>query len=430
MNSRPSPSPAIGPDSCANAQVRQQTGASQLLDCRAYELASAADTNGYDVTSTLVPGQSPLAPQPSAGDRVLYSLQFGTIPGAGDPTNLGQDPYVATRSASGWNTNYVGIPASGTPSTVPFGSPLAGSSGGLSAFAFGNGTLCDPCFSDGSTGIPVHLPNGSLVQGLKGSIPKPSAEPAGYIGKSLSDDGNHLVFGSTSKLENAATEGNLTIYERDLNAGTTQVVSTLPNGSTMTGTVAGLDVSSDGSRVLVGKEVSTDAKGNTYYDLFMHIGNSPNSVQVADTTNGVLFNGMTARREQGLLHHRRPAQPATPTRARTSTAPTSPPRARRSARVSTGTASGNTDACDPVPGKEGPNWNVIPGGPQNCGVVALAGGAGVVVGRRHRLLPLARETRRLRDAQRAEPVRGTARLGAHLRDHDRARRRNRAPRGQ
>ena len=62
----------------------------------------------------------------------------------------------------------------------------------------------------------------------------------------------------------------------------------------MTGTVAGLDVSSDGSRVLVGKAVSTDAKGNTYYDLYMHIGNSPNSVQVADTTNGVLFNGMTS----------------------------------------------------------------------------------------------------------------------------------------
>ena len=45
-------SPAVGPDSCENAQVRQQTGAAQLLDCRAYELASAADTNGYDVTST------------------------------------------------------------------------------------------------------------------------------------------------------------------------------------------------------------------------------------------------------------------------------------------------------------------------------------------------------------------------------------------
>jgi hypothetical protein len=45
--------------------------------------------------------------------------------------------------------------------------------------------------------------------------------------------------------------------------------------------------------------------------------------------------------------------------------------------VSTGSGSGNTDSCNPVAGKEGPHWNVIPGGPTNCGVVALAGGAGV-----------------------------------------------------
>src|SRR5262249_52507489 len=157
----------------------------------------------------------------------------------------------ATRNAGAkqWETKYVGIPASGTPSTAPFGSPLAGSSGNLGTFAFGNGNICDPCFSDNSRGIPVHMPNGSLVQGLKGSIANAGAEPAGYIGRSLSADGTHLVFGSTSKLEGAATEGNLTIYERNLNAGTTQVVSTLPNGSAMTGTVAGLDVSANGDRV-------------------------------------------------------------------------------------------------------------------------------------------------------------------------------------
>jgi hypothetical protein len=375
------PSPTTGPDSCANAQVRQQTGAAQLLDCRAYELASAADTNGYDVSSTLVPGQKTLGQQPGAGDHLLYSMQFGTVPGSGDPTNFELDPYVATRNqaAEQWETKYVGIPASGTPSTAPFGSPLLGSSGALSAFAFGNGTLCDPCFSDGSTGIPVHLPNGNLVQGLKGSIAKPSAEPAGYIGQSLSDDGSHLVFGSTSKLENAATEGNLTIYERDLNAGTTQVVSTQTNGTPMTGTVAGLDVSSDGSRVLVGKAVSTDAKGNTYYDLFMHVGNSPNSVQVADTTNGVLFNGMTADGSKVFFTTVDQFTGDTDASADLYRADVTSSTATIS-RVSTGTGSGNTDACDPVPGKEGPNWNVIPGGPQNCGIVALAGGAGVSSG--------------------------------------------------
>jgi hypothetical protein len=375
------PSPTSGPDTCANAQVRQQTGAARLLDCRAYELASAADTNGYDVTSSLVPGQAPLTEQPGASDGVLYSLQFGTVPGSGDPTNFGQDPYVATRNAAAkqWETKYVGIPASGTPSTAPFGSPLAGSSTGLTTFAFGNGTLCDPCFSDGSTGIPVHMPNGTLVQGLKGSIAKPGAEPAGYIGKSLSDDGTHLVFGSTSKLENAATEGNLTIYERNLNAGTTQVVSTLPNGSTMTGTVAGLDVSSDGSRVLVGKAVSTDAKGNTRYDLYMHIGSSANSVLVAETPNGVLFNGMTSDGSKVFFTTSDQLTGDTDTSADLYMAAVGTSTANVT-RVSTGAGTGNTDGCEPVPGKESAHWNVLSGGPANCGVLALAGGAGVSSG--------------------------------------------------
>ena len=266
------------------------------------------------------------------------------------------------------------------------------------------------------------MANGALVQGLKGSIAKPSAEPAGYIGKSLSDDGTHLVFGSTSKLENAATEGNLTIYERDLSAGTTQVVSTLPNGSTMTGTVAGLDVSSDGSRVLVGKAVSTDAKGNTYYDLYMHIGNSPNSVQVADTTNGVLFNGMTARREQGLLHDLRSAHRRHRHQRRPLPGRRRPPRRRPSPGSRPGPAAGNTDSCDPVPGKEGPDWNVLSGGPANCGVVALAGGAGVASGDGTVFFLSPEKLDGSGHAQRAEPVRRAARRARpSIVDDDRAR---------
>ena len=85
------PSPSQEPDTCPNAQVRQQTGASLLLDCRAYELASAANTGGYDVESDLIPGQEVLTPRPNARDRVLYSVHFGAIPGTGDPTNFGPD---------------------------------------------------------------------------------------------------------------------------------------------------------------------------------------------------------------------------------------------------------------------------------------------------------------------------------------------------
>jgi hypothetical protein len=365
-------------DPCPNALARQQTGAALLLDCRGYELVSAANAGGYNVESDLILGQEPFAGYPRADDRVLYGMHNGGLTGVGSPTNFGVDPYVATRGNDGWSTQYVGIPADGTPSTAPFASPLSRSNSGLSTFAFGGENLCDPCFADGSTGIPVRMPDGSLIQGMRGSLdPGAGAEPSGYVGKSLSDDGNHLVFGSTSKFEPAGNNGSLTLYERDLSAGTTQVASTMPNGTTMTGTVAALDVSADGSRVLIGKLVGTDAAGNDYYDLYMHIGASPNSVEVADTESGVLFNGMTSDGSRVFF--------TTPD-ALAGDGDTSADLFRADVgsssatvhRVSTGSSAGNTDACDPVGSSyNGENWNVVPGGPTDCSVVGLGGGAGV-----------------------------------------------------
>ena len=93
--------PQVVDESCPNALARQQTGAASLLDCRAYELVSATDTGGYDVRSALSAGVVSLPAYPDAADRALYSMQSGTIPGiAGNPTNKGADPYVATRGAA------------------------------------------------------------------------------------------------------------------------------------------------------------------------------------------------------------------------------------------------------------------------------------------------------------------------------------------
>ena len=48
-------------------------------------------------------------------------------------------------------------------------------------------------------------------------------------------------------------------------------------------------------------------------------------------------------------------------------------------RVSSGSeGSGDTDACDPAGDSYSPeNWNVVPGGPTDCSVVGLGGGAGI-----------------------------------------------------
>jgi hypothetical protein len=373
-------------DTCANSHVRQQTGSALLLDCRAYELVSARDSGGYDVESDLIAGQTPFRgyPQATEPSRVLYSVYKGAIPGTGHPTNFGPDPYVATRGPSGWSTAYVGLPADTTPSDEPFGSVLAEANSTLSTFAFGGSNLCSPCFEDGKTGIPLHMSDGSIVQGMQGSLdPGPSAAQAGFIGRRLSADGTRLVFGSSSKFEqDGNSNGDVTIYKRDLASGVTRVVSKTPGGMTMTGPgIAELDMSSDGSRVIVAQLVSTDAEGNDLWHPYMTVGNSTQSIDLAPgATAGVLYDGMTADGTSILFTSSQQLtgddndSSADIFRATVGSA------SATLERVSTGSGgSGDTDACDPDLNLDRPHWNTVGIG-LNCNAVAIAGTAGTSPG--------------------------------------------------
>jgi hypothetical protein len=365
-------------DHCANAQARRQTISTLLLDCRAYELVSAANAGGYDVQSDLVPGQVTLPAYPGATDRLLYSLHHGKIPGTTGPTNLGLDPYVATRGEDGWSTTYVGIPAGSAPLSPPFGSPLLQADEGLSTFAFGGGNICDPCFADGKTGVPVHLPDGSLVQGMAGDEdPGPGAATAGFVGRPMSADGTHLVFGSTSKFEpDGNSNGDVTIYERNLQSGVTKVVSKTTGGATMTGTgIAELDVSGDGARVLLGRTAAPDdAAGNHHWHLYMNIGQSGHSIDVTPGATSVLYDGMTADGSKVFF--------TTADSLDGADGDSSPDIYEAAvagdgtvtlALVSSGTAS---PSCNPSANGKGPHWNSV-GAAADCGAVAFAGGAGV-----------------------------------------------------
>jgi hypothetical protein len=369
-----------GADPCPNAHERQQTSASLLLDCRAYELVSARNAGGYDVQSDVIVGQGVLTARPDAKDQVLYSLHFGKVPGvSGGPTNFGLDPYVASRGANGWSTRYVGLPANETPGTKPFGSPISGSAGNLSVFAFGGSGLCAPCFSDGSTGIPVRLADGSLVQGMKGSLnPGPGATQAGFIGRRLSDDGTHLVFGSTSKFEEGAIDGDVTIYDRDLTTNTTHIVSRTPGGATMTGSGNGeLAISANGSRILLGNLVSTDPFGVKHWHPYLNVNDSNSTIDLAPTTTtGVIFSGMSA---DGTIVYFVTRDKLVGGDTDNSTdlyrADISGGGATLT-EVSTGSGGGNTDSCTPVASFDSSTWNNLEGTPY-CDVVAFAGGAGV-----------------------------------------------------
>jgi hypothetical protein len=387
-------------DTCPNALIRKETGTVLLPDCRAYELVSAANAGGYDVTSDLVPGQVPLPVKPRAEDSVLYSLSYGKVPGVGgEPTNHGNDPYVASRGADGWSTTYAGIAVGGPPPQDPFGSVPLEESDDLSTLVFGGPEACSPCFGDGTTGLPFRRDGGPLTQGMAGHLdPGPTAEPDGYVGRRLSADGTHLIFASTSAFEeDASTSGDVSIYDRNLLTGVAHVVSKTPAGANLpclqgagnchapgdADGIGALDVSDDGSRVVVAQRVTTDAAGNRYWHPYMNIDDSTSSVDLAPgTTSGVLYDGMTADGSSVLY------TTVDPLTADDHDSSADIYRADVSAggevtvtRVSTGSGSGDTDACDPVAAAGRNNWNAVGAASANrCGAVAFAGGAGVARG--------------------------------------------------
>ncbi len=375
------PSPFGGADSCPNALARKQTGAASLPDCRAYELVSARSTGGYEVESSLVPGQKPFGGYPDAKGRVLYGVHAGAIPGPWHATNRGVDPYLATRGANGWSTNYLGLPSDLNPASGPFSSVLGEASSGLDSLAFAGAGLCSPCFSSGlETGIPVRLPGGQLVQGIAGSLDPgvPSAMPEGKVGKYFSANGQHLVFASKYAFEPGANDnsGDLTIYERDLSAGETEIVSTTSGGSTMTGAgISELDISADGSRVLFAQKVSSDSAGNEYLHPYLHLAGSQGSVDLAPTTTtGVLYDGMSSDGSKVFFTSKDALLPADDT---DSSADIYEADVDSDGNVALSLVSaGNSTSCNPVANSARSHWNSVTG-TADCGAVAVGGGGGV-----------------------------------------------------
>ena len=265
------------------------------------------------------------------------------------------------------------------PDEGKFGSPLLASDPFLGEFAFGGEDICDPCFKDGSgesTNVPVRRPDGSLIKGMAGPL-NPHADPDGLVEKPFSDDGSHFVFAASQHFHPDGNEGEVSIYDRDFDSGATQVVSTMPNGTTLTGDVAQLDISTDGSRVLVGKLVGNDGAGNPLYDLYMHVGNNPGSVEVADTSSGVHYNGMSDDGSRVFFSTPDQLDDDSDTSIDAYSAEIEN-LAASVERVSTGIGgTGNTDLCEPV--GEPDTWNAA-SGDGKCNAVAFAGGGGVAAG--------------------------------------------------
>ncbi len=111
------------PPSCPNENVRQQTQANYLPDCRAYELVSPESAGG----TLLYPG-GPNTGQASNPSRFSFVGLYSTIPNSGgSPIDGDGDLYVATRTDSGWVTKYVGLPSqeAAVDGGPPMGPPVS-----------------------------------------------------------------------------------------------------------------------------------------------------------------------------------------------------------------------------------------------------------------------------------------------------------------
>jgi|GEM_PF-803050 len=187
------PSLPAEPTPCANALLR--TGPSALLpDCRAYELVTPPDTNARAPVGTLrEPGAFVNRQVSPAGDKVPFHVEGGTLPGLGGVGAMFGDPYLATRTDSGWITSHIGPTGEETTSAVP------GTTSPDQGYSFYTAEVSGPLVVvPGWPTSYVRYPDGHselLGQGSLGNI-DPEA-----VGQLISEGGGHIIFHATSLRE-------------------------------------------------------------------------------------------------------------------------------------------------------------------------------------------------------------------------------------
>jgi hypothetical protein len=211
---------------CGNELFR--AGLSKLLpDCRAYELVTPADTNGRAPVGVGQEGgwftTRQVAP---SGDKLPFRVEGGTLPRSNGTGSYLGDPFVASRSATGWNTAFTGPSAAEAVAITPGGvSPDVG-------YSFWTAENKGSALVEGKSTSYLRYPDGHFQVLGEGSI----ATDPGALGFLISEAADHVIFGvgygasaSTAiQIEpDGAPSGNQAIYDRTPD-GVVHVVSLKP----------------------------------------------------------------------------------------------------------------------------------------------------------------------------------------------------------
>ena len=271
------------PPQCPNAHLREQTGASYLPDCRAYELVSPGNAGNVPLSP-----RAPFAPDATSPSRFAFTGSFGVIEGTGEPEANISDLYVASRQPTGWTTKYVGIPvslkskSSGPPNEQSFDLGNIRANADLSRFLVWDG---------GETSVGAVL-KGSYAPFLRtvdgtglGRLPTNVSEvvggesdltEGGFVGDvEVSKDFTHFVFSSRNVAfaADGLTAAPGSVYDNDIEAGTVKVISMTPQDTPIPQDAGDAEeyveipgISADGSHVLMSTK---GPGGNTH--LYMTV---------------------------------------------------------------------------------------------------------------------------------------------------------------
>lgn len=216
------------PEICPNSAARQQAGSTRLPDCRAYELVSPARMG----TINLLP-DGPRATYASSPPRFAYLGNLGSLPGPWNPPAIIDfpDTYVATRTASGWVSRYIGVQADELNS----GDSVIGDQS-LDTFLQHSQTTDKtgrspaPYVFDAQGNQLGRLPT-NLAEIPGGDVPLNSG---GFVGDQLlSGDGGHFFYSSINVplLPGGLVSGAGSVYHNDIENGTVEIVSKSESGA-------------------------------------------------------------------------------------------------------------------------------------------------------------------------------------------------------
>jgi hypothetical protein len=233
-----------GSDSCSNAAIRALQGASELPECRAYELVSPPEKGGQAVDRR----RSTVQSSPS-GDAVAFGAA-GAFQGS--ETSLFRVYYLANRSAAGWTTEAIDPPQS-VPDSRPANSTVFFSEDLTKAIQFSRRALLPGAIENGGN---LYLRNNltgertliAAAPGLAGRLFGEELVPSGeHSNPAGSQDLSHFSFRTPVALSPEVVPGTNNVYEYA--EGQLRVVGRLPDDA----------VSSEGSSLLPGG--SDDARG-------------------------------------------------------------------------------------------------------------------------------------------------------------------------